>query len=354
MIGIMSGSSLDGLDICLATFSNEPDGWKFQIIKSVTVDLPDSMTLRLRNSPNLKQDELDLLDVDYGNWIGHCVFDFCSDITLKPDLIAVHGHTVFHDPAKGISWQLGKGENIANICQLPVIDNFRIDDIKKGGQGAPLVPVGELHLFNGFDGFVNLGGIANVSIINQNQIRAWDICPCNQVLNFLASKKGFAYDSSGLIARSGNFDSSWYATLKQLEYFAQKPPKSLSNQWGLENIVKKITLSAEDGLHSYTNFIAEIICQDIVNNTKSGAHIMFTGGGAFNEYLMESIREKAEGRFEIFIPEPAIIAFKEALIFGFLGLLRNLNQENVYATVTGAHQNSIAGRISLPKINKDI
>lgn len=243
---------------------------------------------------------------------------------------------------------------IANHCQLPVIDDFRIDDILKGGQGAPLVPVGEMLLFHGFDGFVNLGGIANLSVIRGKQIRAWDLCPCNQVLNFFASKKGHSYDQNGEIARHGHFDSNWFNELMVLEFFALSPPKSLSNQWGKQNILKNIPINWNDGLHTYAQLISEIICRDILAHTKAGAKILFTGGGAFNTFLMELIQLKSLGKFETVIPDNNLISFKEALIFGFLGLLKMLDRPNVYATVTGAFEDSCAGKIHFPKNNFSI
>jgi anhydro-N-acetylmuramic acid kinase len=341
----MSGSSLDGLDVCLATFRENETGWHFEIHRAETIELPENLMERLKNADRIDQIALQVLDVDYGCWIGNQVVKFIESTHEKVDFVSVHGHTVFHEPKMGISLQIGNGDRIAERCGLPVIDNFRIDDIKKGGQGAPLVPLGEYFLFPDVTAFVNLGGISNVSIMNGKSVRAWDICPCNQVLNFFASQMGLPFDRDGELAKSGKFDVTWYESLRVLDFFGQQPPKSLSNQWSRINITDQKWPSAADALHTYTHLIAELIVADLIQNVADGAGVMFTGGGTHNGYLIDLIKNRAKSKFEVIVPEKSIVNFKEALIFGFLGTLRMIERVNIFSSVTGANEDSIAGQI---------
>ncbi len=348
VIGIMSGSSLDGLDICLTAFEENNNEWSFEIKKADTIDLPPSLIDRLRKSDKISDTDLKALDISYGQWIGEQVKSFVTQEDGVIDCVAVHGHTVFHEPSQGVSLQIGCGKEIAKACGLLVVDNFRIDDIKKGGQGAPLVPVGEFYLFPEITGFVNLGGISNVSILSEKTIKAWDICPCNQVLNYFSSLLGHSYDRGGQLAKSGSFDKSWYDKLRKLDYLDKKPPKSLSNQWSQNNIIKLEHPEALEGLHTYTHLLADLIVRDIVQSAEKGITVMFTGGGAHNTYLMQLIEEKAKGTFDVIIPDKSIVEFKEALIFAFLGIMRVLERPNVFASVTGAREDTIAGHLHLP------
>lgn len=346
----MSGSSLDGLDVCHARFE-KTEKWRFDILKASTIPLPAELLMRLRESPTLSQKDLNKLDQDYGNWIGEVLEPFSEKESIE--LIAVHGHTVYHNPKELISIQIGDGATIAKKCQKPVITDFRIEDIRKGGQGAPLVPVGEYYLFPEYDGFVNLGGIANISVNDGKQVRAWDIAPCNQVLNLLANALGKPYDAGGELARSGSFIPAFYEFLFQKPYLHLPPPKSLGNHWVKQevlNFLNTVTeMEASDYLHTFVHFLADQLVRDFKSNIRKGSRVLFTGGGAHNTFLMELIRQKAEGHFSVEVPDSGIIDFKEALVFGFLGLLRFRGEDNVFASVTGASGNTSAGTIAYPE-----
>lgn len=347
VIGIMSGSSLDGLDICFSGFSFVKEAWSYEIIKTETIDLDEALKEALRNAALVSRQELSQLDLRYGQWIGDQINQFISDQNLPSiDLISVHGHTVFHEPAKGVSLQIGNAGEIAKRTKLTIVDNFRIGDIKNGGQGAPLVPVGEHYLFADYDSCVNFGGIANISINKNGKMTAWDVCPCNQVLNYYATKKGLIFDRGGTLAKSGGIDQNWYDFILEKSYFNEAPPKSLSNQWGLENVIGSCDLSIEDTLRTYTEIIAALIAEAIKNNLPENAKVLFTGGGVYNEFLMACIRERLGGSHQMIIPDKSIVEFKEALIFGFLGLLSKLEIPNVFGSVTGATKDTIAGEIT--------
>ena len=343
----MSGSSLDGLDVCLSSFTEKSSKWSFEILRASTIDLPDRLIDQLSASDKVSEESLIALDKEYGVWIGQQVKSFVRDSDGRIDCVAVHGHTVFHEPTRGISMQIGDGDEIAKVCGLTVIDNFRIDDIKKGGQGAPLVPVGEYYLFPEASGFVNLGGISNVSILHEGQIKAWDIGPCNQVLNYFSSVLGHNYDKGGALAWSGTLDQQWYDQLTALDYLAQSPPKSLSNQWSKINITSMPSPEPLVALHTYTVLLADLIVRDIKASGAQDISVMFTGGGTHNSYLIDLIEERAKGFFKVLIPSRKIIEFKEALIFGLLGVLKLENKVNVFASVTGASKDTIAGHVHL-------
>lgn len=345
VIGIMSGSSLDGLDVCYARFTSEEDSWGYKVLFSKTLDIPGDLTQSLRNADKLSSLELFKLDANYGQWIGKEIISIIGKEKLEPDLIGIHGHTVFHEPSENISVQIGSGLMISDITKVPVVDNFRIADIIKGGQGAPLVAVGEHYLLKEYAGFVNLGGIANIAIHDKN-VLAWDIAPCNQILNHFAQKLGLGYDKSGELAKSGNFENEWFQNISELEFFKLKPPKSLSNQWR-ENILDFNSPQPRNALHTYCHFLADHISSDLLGHLPKGSKVLFTGGGTLNDFLIQEIKKRLDTKLKVVIPAESLINYKEALIFGFLGLLRKLEKVNVFSTVTGASTDSVAGNLYL-------
>ncbi|MEQ9305033.1 MAG: anhydro-N-acetylmuramic acid kinase [Marinoscillum sp.] len=340
VIGLMSGSSLDGLDICACKFSLT-NHWKYKIVKTETVTIPPDLKEQLRKSEYLDSKGLGSLDDLFGRWIAATLDGWLIRENFTPELIGLHGHTVFHDPSKEVSIQIGNGKLVAETLGVSVVDNFRIKDILNGGQGAPLVPVGEHFLFSGNQGFINLGGIANISL-HQDQITAWDIAPCNQVLNHFAEKCGLTYDKGGLLAQQGRVELSWLKYLNGLDYFRQEPPKSLSNQW-TKKVLNNHPEDPKDALATYCDFLSS----EIVKSLQPPMKVMVTGGGAFNRLLIDQIRMKASESCEIIIPDTQLLEFKEALIFGFLALLRKLNMVNVFASVTGAQQDTVSGDLHL-------
>ncbi|GAB4233897.1 MAG: anhydro-N-acetylmuramic acid kinase [Ekhidna sp.] len=341
VLGAMAGSSMDGLDVAIVHFQFGGNAWSFKLERAETIAYPDTLFSRLAAAPGASLPAQKQLDEDFGAWIGSTLREFVADEPIA--LAAVHGHTIVHAPGDGISWQLGKGEVIANQLPLPVISDFRTKDIQLGGEGAPLVPYGDFQLFHAYDACLNLGGIANVSLRKQ-QI-AWDICPCNQVLNSFSGKLGMAFDHNGTIASTGNLDEAFIRQIRELSYFHQPPPKSLPNHFIPS---KLLNLHPKNGLRSFTEFIALQIANDLQPYQAKNQKLLVTGGGAFNRYLIERIRHHLKS-WEVILPEPDIINFKEAIIFAFLGLLRFRNEVNVLKSVTGATSDSSSGVIHLPK-----
>ena len=215
-----------------------------------------------------------------------------------------------------------------------------------GGEGAPLVPVGELKLFYHLDTFINLGGFANITLKNQKQIIAYDICPVNLILNLLANKINKSYDKDGKLARKGKLIPELEKKLLAIDFFKLNPPKSLGFEWVKENIIPILETfekrSINDVLHTYTIFISKQISYAL----RGRKEVLITGGGAFNSFLIQQIKNRTS--CAVCIPEKKIINFKEAIIFAFLGLLRDQKQINCYASVTGAKQNHSSGNIFLP------
>ena len=337
----MSGSSLDGLDLCKANFSLVDGHWEFAIIDEATIPLSDHLIGQLKEADRLSGFHLARLDVEFGEWISEQVLPFSEGV----ELIGLHGHTVYHDPSKLISLQIGSGEVICARTNISTVSDFRTKDVVLGGQGAPLVPMGEKLLFPEYDAFLNLGGICNATIRTADGIfHAGDIGPCNQVLNHYAEKLGKAYDDNGKLAADGRFLEGLYDTWNTLDFFREGFPKSLANNW-----VKKYFHTVEneqpaDVLRTYCVFIADQIAK-ILNKNES-KNVLVTGGGAFNSFLMELIREKTSAN--AILPETQLVVYKEALIFGFLGLLKVSGMPNVLSSCTGSARDSSSGHIYDP------
>lgn len=340
VIGVMAGSSMDGLDIVKASFKIAGN-WEYELLDNNSFEYDEKTFMALESAVNRpKQEQLEI-DHQFGDWIAKKLLEFgVNDV----ELIAVHGHTIIHKPEEGISWQLGNGERIAKMTGKKVITDFRNQDISLGGQGAPLVPIGDFELLSEFDACLNLGGIANISI--RDKMIAWDICPCNQVLNYYARKLGHPFDDAGKLARVGSLNSSWLDKVRSIPFFGEAPPKSLPNGFIASELLDEI--DAHDGLHSYSRFIAETILRELADQISGQAKVLVTGGGAYNSFLLENLNANNQG-FEFQVPNPELIEFKEALVFGFLGLLKIRNEINVLSSVTGASRDTSSGVIHSPK-----
>ena len=347
VIGIMSGTSLDGLDVAYVRFMKE-GSWSFELIESESFAFDETMAGRLRDSVRLNALELKQLDNDFGRWTGTIARKFIRKNNLKPMLIVSHGHTVFHQPERGITWQIGDGYRIMNETGVTTICDLRSLDVSLGGQGAPLVPVGDRLLFGEYDFCLNLGGFSNISFEKDGMRIAFDISPVNTVLNRLSLRLGHPYDKNGILAQSGRLDSALLQKLNALDYYRQPPPKSLGIEWANEHVMPLLAGEDVPGLlHTFCHHIAE----QIVNVTQkwSFSHgtptMLVTGGGAKNLFLMDLLEKKSNGRLKIAVPDEKLVDFKEAIIFAFLGLLRYCGENNCLSSVTGAARDSSGGLI---------
>lgn len=344
VIGVMSGTSFDGLDLVLASFQKNTT-WNFQIIDAVTLPYSAEEKQRLKKMETCSQRELEILDEWYGDLIGSHIRHFLSNNAYQPDCIASHGHTVFHAPQKKISFQAGSGKKIAKRTGITTISDFRQPDVLLNGQGAPLVPIGDLHLFQAYEFCLNIGGFANISQQSGELIRAWDICPANYVLNRFAQQLKLPYDRNGDIARSTPIDNHLLEQLNHLSYYQKTGPKSLSREWVEDHIFSMLpkNLSPQTVIATFTEHAATQIAQQIPINSC----VLITGGGAYNSYLIERIQHH-QPQAELVLPTTSIIEYKEALIFAFMGLLRIRNEVNVLSFVTGATHDHSAGKINQP------
>jgi anhydro-N-acetylmuramic acid kinase len=323
-------------------FRRSENRWNFSIVAANTVKYFNEWEGKLRTAPELSGEKLIELHNIYGKFTGQQINRFIKNHRLLPDLIASHGHTVFHQPEKGFTFQAGNGSCIAAETGITTVADFRTGDVAMGGQGAPLVPVGDRLLFPEYESCLNLGGFANISFEQNGKRIAFDICPVNFILNDLARKMGKPFDENGELGRKGAIDYPLLKKLNRLDFYKQSPPKSLGKEWMDSHffpVTEASNLSVQDKLRTAYEHIAI----QIAKATPATGIILVTGGGAFNTFLLEMFREYL--KCEIVIPSSEIINYKEALVFAFLGLLRYLGEVNCYASVTGARRDSSSGVI---------
>ena len=345
----MSGTSLDGLDIAYCEFSNQTGEWDFSLGPAITIGYTEEFKSKLRLENNLSSEALLKNDVEFGGWCGLQVKNFIEAHSLNPDFIASHGHTIFHQPDQKFTCQIGNGQALMTTANCPVINDFRTLDVSLGGQGAPLVPIGDDLLFGKYDYCLNLGGIANFSSRIDKEVLAWDICPANMVLDFLAKKLGKQYDNEGAIAASGNVDEVLLAKLNDLDFYKANDPKSLGYEWVSQSVFPLLSETQHtipDLLATFVTHIAHQIGRTFQSiNTSKTASILVTGGGAFNDFLISKIKYFSGPDMKVVVPDKNIVSFKEALVFAFLGVLCFRNENNCLKSVTGAQKDSCGGTI---------
>lgn len=349
----MSGSSLDGLDICYTFLEESRGAWNFNIQKAACIPYPEEWEEKLSRAIQSDTGEFLKLHTAYGRYLGEQVNQFINqfDIQHQVDFIASHGHTVFHDPGSRTSFQLGDGAGLAAITGLPVISDLRSLDVALGGQGAPIVPVGDKLLFGEFDYWLNIGGIVNMSLRKDDEILAFDVTVGNQALNALALKQGKSFDENGAMAKNGRLLIDVLGQLNNQPYFKKEPPKSLSNEEA-RNLVFPVLLRSpqnpEDLLRTIVQHIAEQIAAVIRKfpPSKESSKVLITGGGAFNNFLVSVIEEQLQPlRVDVIVPDEQVVKFKEALVMALFGALRWREETNVISSVSGASRDSISGAL---------
>ena len=343
VIGVMSGTSLDGIDLAHVHFSIVDGKWSFDIYETETVSYDNDWLNKLKTAIDFSEDKLKELNKDYTVLLSNIIKTFIKKHQLqKLDAVCSHGHTILHQPQNGFTLQIGNLPEIANHCNQTVVCDFRVQDVFLGGQGAPLVPIGDRILFSEYDFCLNLGGFSNVSF-EQNDTRiAFDISPVNTVLNFYANQLGLDYDDKGQLAGSGKVNSELLNELNELEYYKKQFPKSLGFEFVKETVlplIEKYNIPIEDKLNTFTEHISFQIA--VALPSKKGK-LLATGGGAYNDFLIERLKFWLP-KLEIIIPDKKTIEFKEALIFALLGVLKLRNEINVLSSVTGAKHNHTSG-----------
>lgn len=351
VIGIMSGTSLDGIDIACVKFNEVDDKITYRFLAGKTIEYNNEWKKNLKNLTNATALTYAYAHTALGWLMGTETKKFILENNLLVDFISSHGHTIFHQPHNSLTTQIGDAAHIAALTNLPVVADFRTLDVALGGQGAPLVPIGDKYLFNDFDFCLNLGGIANISFDDLKGERiAFDICPVNMILNQLANQIGMAYDKNGDVASGGKTLEKLLNKLNALGFYNQTAPKSLSYEWFMEKffpLVEAENISIADKLHTACEHIAAQIAANVNTHTIKGrkARMIVTGGGTHNAFLMQLLKQHCNCQIEI--PKNDIINFKESIIFALLGYLRWHNNINTLASVTGAQKNSVGGAIYL-------
>lgn len=345
VIGVMSGTSLDGVDLAHINFKINNNKWSYQIFECDTISYSNEMISKLKNGIHFSKTELSELNIEYTNLLGNSISEFIDKNNISNlDAVCSHGHTILHQPENGFTLQIGNLPEIAKITNEKVVCNFRVQDVLFGGQGAPLVPIGDKILFSEFDYCLNLGGFSNISFEKNNERIAFDISPVNTVLNYYANSFGFEYDDEGKISESGNINVALFDELNKLDFYQKAHPKSLGFEFVKETVIpilESYSISTEDKMRTFTEHIAFQIGKILEQKT---GKLLITGGGVYNEFLIERIKNYLP-TIEVIIPDEKTIQFKEALIFALLGVLKLRNEINVLASVTGATHNHSSGEV---------
>lgn len=346
-LGVMSGSSLDGVDLALCRFTEKDNQWSYKILKAETVAYSSEWKQLLSKMPTASAQDLAKYDLLYGKYIGTLCISFLQKHQLSTDLIASHGHTIFHNPEEGYTFQLGSGQAIALASGIKTICDFRTKNVLHGGQGAPLVPIGDKLLFHDMDFCLNIGGIANISFQENGERTAFDICPANQMLNHLSRKKHLPFDKDGHIASQGKLIPALFDEMNSNSYYQNTYPKSIGNEYvqsDFISLLKKYEAPLEDMLYTSVKHIAFQIGK--IFKEKNHQKVLVTGGGAHNAFLIKTLKKETNQQF--IIPNKELVDFKEALIFAFLGVLRDTGKINCLASYTGAAKDLSTGNIFHP------
>lgn len=346
VLGVMSGTSLDGIDIAELIFEKQ-DSWNYQIRAAETIPYPEEWKKRLSTAIQLGEKQLIEIDKQYTVFLADVIRKFITKYDIRDlDAVCSHGHTIKHEPENGFTLQIGNLPELATFLEQRVVCNFRVQDVKLGGQGAPLVPIGDALLFGDFEFCLNLGGFANVSTSFPCKRIAYDICPVNTVMNYLAEQLGKPFDEGGKIAAEGKLDQTLLDDLNDLDFYHQKPPKSLGMEWVNHFIMPRLENRKDiaDLMHTYAIHVAEQLAGNL--KSSSEASVLVTGGGAFNSFLMEELSKRTST--SVVVPSEKLVNYKEALVFGLLGVLRMREEINTLSSVTGASSDHSAGEIYEP------
>lgn len=343
VLGLMSGTSLDGIDLADCSFVHSDNRWDYQLHRAVTLPYPDVWKRTLSELFNADARTIFKAHADLGSYYGSCIREFIAQAPDKPDLIASHGHTLFHNPREHYTVQIGSGASIAAVTGIDTVCDFRSKDIALGGQGAPLVPIGDALLFGDYAACLNIGGIINVSMQLDGKRTAWDISVANMALNHLAERLDMPYDRGGEIARTGSIDQDLLRTLEGIPYHREESPKSLGREWFEQEVAPLL-------VHGNTADLSATVCELIALETgkalhklPQGSRVLTTGGGAHHRYLISRIQEYTQAR--IVVPDDTLADFKEAVVFAFLGALYSTENYNVLAEATGSVKNHIGGAL---------
>ncbi|MBT8232454.1 MAG: hypothetical protein HKO66_07160 [Saprospiraceae bacterium] len=340
ILGIMSGSSLDGIDMASVVFDDSAD-WSLE--SYTTIPIPNDLTEKLKRVVDMNAFEIAKVESDYSHFLSRIINQYIKSHKLQVDYVSIHGHTVLHNVDISTSWQLLNGGLVASLVNKKVVCDFRNGDMALGGQGTPMAVIADRDLFKGHDYYINLGGIANVSYQKDGQWQAYDICPCNQVSNYFANQLGKPYDANGQLAKQGEVREELVGKLLEEEYIKKPHPKSIDNTWIKQYwipIMESYQLSAVDNLATHHAFLVKLISKLI---TVKGVNIFITGGGAKNKQFISDLQSELLGRAEVIVPNDEIIDFKESILMAYMAYLRVNETANFIHSASGAHRDVIGG-----------
>jgi anhydro-N-acetylmuramic acid kinase len=348
IVGVMSGTSLDGIDLAHIHYTTKDGKWSFKLMDCETISYPLHWLNQLKTAVGFSEKELINLNKEYTLFLGAIIKSFLEKNDIyNLDAVCSHGHTILHQPQKGVTLQIGNLPEITSIIGETVVCDFRVQDVQLGGQGAPLVPIGDRLLFSEYDYCLNLGGFSNVSFeVNDTRI-AFDISPVNTVLNYYANHLGLDYDDKGNLAQRGTIDFALLEALNGLEYYQKTFPKSLGFEFVKETILPLMETFAIPTEDKMRTFVEHIAYQTSVALPKKSGKLLATGGGVYNVFLLERMRHYLP-EMELIVPDKTLLEYKEALIFGLLGVLKLRNEINTLSSVTGAKNDHSSGEIYLP------
>jgi anhydro-N-acetylmuramic acid kinase len=351
VIGVMSGTSLDGVDLAHLHLTLKEGKWSYTILESETVPYAAEWVIQLKNAVDFSESQLATLNDDYTVLLSGIIKNFITtNAIIAIDAVCSHGHTILHQPQQGFTLQIGNLPQLASLISEKVVCDFRVQDVALGGQGAPLVPIGDRILFSDYDFCLNLGGFSNISFEERNKRIAFDISPVNTVLNFYSNQLGFAYDDKGSIARSGTIHQELLKALNALDYYKKSYPKSLGFEFVKEIVLplmENYTINTADKMRTFSEHIAlqiGLALDDFMVMASRPKKMLVTGGGAYNDFILERIGYYLPN-MEIIVPDAKTLEFKEALIFGLLGVLKLRDEVNILSSVTGARENHSSGVI---------
>lgn len=349
ILTFMSGSSLDGMDLGIIEISFNEGKYTFEIQCAETIPYNEFWAKALKEMPKVSAENLVKFDFQYAEYCAHAMLDFCKKHNSKPDVISYHGHTIFHNPQQGYTYALGNLAALQSIAKLPVLGDFRDGDVAIGGQGAPLMGIADTLLFDQHRFNINLGGIANVSDQSTDK-SAFDICPCNQLYNYIYSDLGIIYDDNGNLASNAVLNEELLADLLSDPYLSKEPPKSLDNNYIVANFLPKLNIDipSDVKLRTITEFVSISIVDQLEKLSLSPKKetCLVSGGGAHNDFLIETLKSKlTELNINLIVPSKEIIDFKELILMALLAYLKMNNKPNVLASFTGAKSDTISGGI---------
>lgn len=358
-VGLMSGTSADGLSIVLCEIDLKRR--KIMVKKYKTYNYLKSVSSKIMNARNMKLDQIVDLHYELGKLWTNMLDRFFKEENIdfkKIDVISSHGQTIYHSSQKKVTYQIGEVEFISRKFKIPVVYDLRVGDIVFGGEGAPIIPIFDEFLFGNREKpvcLLNIGGISNISVVGKNiRTYGFDVGPGNSLMDWairIYSNEKMTYDKDGKIAFKGKIDFRKVDRFMKSKFFYKKPPKSLDREeFGKDFVLKNFNFKKErieDILATLNYFTAKSISFAIEKFVKEDIdEIIVNGGGVYNKTLIENIRKLTNiyiSSIEKYSIHPLA---KESAAMALIGVFRILSIPSNCPQVTGAKKKVVLGKIS--------